>query len=112
MFLNGVCPVSLTPAAASCAHADWLQNTHAPVQVPDEYAALYNLTQGSPQLATFYGMVSVVDEAVANITAALKRGDLWESSEFGSACVALSFLLFFLLTYLPPERYAYRSQLP
>ena len=60
----------------------WMQNTHGPVEVPEQYSSLYNFSkaEGAPKLNTFYGMVSVVDEAVGNITAALKEGGLWEST--------------------------------
>jgi arylsulfatase A-like enzyme len=39
---------------------------------------LYNFQQ--PLRNTFYGMMSVVDETVANVTAALKRRGMWNNT--------------------------------
>ena len=60
--------------------ADWMQNTHAPFQVPEEYSSLYNF-EGNPKLNVFNGMISVVDSAVGNLTAALKgRTGTWANT--------------------------------
>ena len=48
----------------------WLQSTHGPFEVPAKYKNLYKFEDA--KLNTFNGMVSVVDEAVGNVTAALK----------------------------------------
>ena len=53
----------------------WMQNTHAPVEVPLQYQDLYHFDP--PELNTFYGMISVVDEAVGNVTRALKERGVW-----------------------------------
>jgi hypothetical protein len=50
----------------------WMQNTHAPVEVPPQYASLYHFH--TPNTNTFYGMISVVDEAVGNVTAVRRSG--------------------------------------
>ena len=50
----------------------WLQNTHAPFEVPTQYSDLYKFP-GNEELEVFNGMVSVVDSAVGNVTAALKK---------------------------------------
>jgi arylsulfatase A-like enzyme len=57
----------------------WLQNTHAPFEVPPQYSDLYSFP-GNERLEVFNGMVSVVDAAVGNVTAALKaRQGTWVS---------------------------------
>ena len=55
-----------------------LHNTHTPVEAPDRFVALYNF--GNDTLRDrFHGMVSVVDEVVANVSAALRRkAGMWE----------------------------------
>eukprot|EP00040_Diaphanoeca_grandis_P039759 m.260069 g.260069 ORF g.260069 m.260069 type:complete len:510 (+) comp39157_c0_seq1:85-1614(+) len=56
----------------------WMQNTHAPFEVPMQYSSLYNFKDEG--LNTFNGMVSVVDEGVGNITAALMARGVWENT--------------------------------
>ena len=57
-----------------------MQNTHGPFQVPEEYSSLYNF-EGNPKLNVFNGMISVVDSAVGNLTAALKaRPGTWDNT--------------------------------
>ena len=56
----------------------WLQNTHGPFEVPERYSALYRFKD--PRQNTFNGMVSVVDEAVGNLTAALKARGVWSNT--------------------------------
>ena len=56
----------------------WMQNTHAPFEVPPQYKALYKFKD--ERLRTFNGMISVVDEAVGNVTAALKQRGLWNNT--------------------------------
>lgn len=53
------------------------QNVHAPVEVPARFEALYDGVITDPTRKTFAGMVSALDEAVANITAALQETGLW-----------------------------------
>lgn len=50
----------------------------APFEVPEEYSSLYNFSDDG--LNTFNGMVSVVDEAVGNITDALRGRGVWENT--------------------------------
>lgn len=56
----------------------WLQNTHGPFEVPSRYSALYNFSDA--KLRVFNGMVSAVDEAVGNLTKALRDGGLWANT--------------------------------
>ena len=56
----------------------WMQNTHGPFEVPPQYKALYKFKD--ERLRTFNGMISVVDEAVGNVTAALKQRGLWNNT--------------------------------
>ena len=54
-----------------------MQNTHGPFEVPAAYSSLY-IFDTNPKLNTFNGMISVVDEAVGNLTRALKaRPGTW-----------------------------------
>ena len=57
-----------------------LHNTHAPIEAPPEYAALYNYTQTARN--EYYGQVSFVDSTVANISAALHAKGLWDNTLF------------------------------
>lgn len=56
----------------------WMQNTHAPFEVPEAYSNLYNFSD--TKLNVFNGMVSVVDEAVGNVTATLKSLGMWDNT--------------------------------
>eukprot|EP00937_MAST-01D_sp_MAST-1D-sp2_P004643 g4643.t1 len=57
-----------------------LHDTHAPLEAPWRYAAQYARLHDPPR-AQFSGMVSFVDEAVANVTAAIKaNGNMWEDT--------------------------------
>ncbi len=58
----------------------WLHNTHGPVQVPPDYAERYPEFANDTALQTFYGMVSAVDDAVGNVTRALKETGLWNNT--------------------------------
>ena len=49
------------------------QGVHAPAQVPLQYIAPYNATITDPKRRVFAGMLSAVDEGIANVTSALKR---------------------------------------
>ncbi len=56
-----------------------LQNTHAPLEAVPAFEALYpNVTYGLQRV--FDAMVSTVDSAVANITAALKARGMWDNT--------------------------------
>jgi len=67
-----------------------LHNTHAPVEAPDEFKAMYKYDLDKRN--TFDAMVSVVDSTVANVTTALKAAGMWENTLFvwttdnGSPC--------------------------
>lgn len=52
-----------------------LHNTHAPFEVPAQYADLYNYS--FPLQKTWAGMVSMVDETVKNVTIELKAQKMW-----------------------------------
>jgi arylsulfatase B len=56
-----------------------LQNTHAPIEADASFAALYPRETYATR-RDFSAMVSAVDSAVANITAALKAAGLWDNS--------------------------------
>lgn len=55
-----------------------LHNTHAPIEAPDRFVNMYNT--GDKERDTFYGMVSVVDETMKNITNALKEENMWNNT--------------------------------
>merc|ERR1712232_1139573 len=55
-----------------------LQNTHGPIQAPDEYCSMYNFDLEKRN--TFNAMVSVVDRTVENVTAALHRTGMWSNT--------------------------------
>ena len=55
-----------------------LHNTHAPFEVPAQYSAQYNYSL--PLQNTWAGMVSQVDETLANVTAALKSAAMWDET--------------------------------
>ena len=48
------------------------QGVHAPAEVPTSYVDAYSTTIAEPKRRTFAGMLSCVDEGIANVTAALK----------------------------------------
>ncbi len=47
------------------------QNAHYPVQAPQKYVDKYSFI-GDEQRRTFAGMVDIMDEAIGNITDAMK----------------------------------------
>ena len=58
-----------------------LHNTHAPIEAEPKYLALYeNITDKLQR--TFYAMVSTVDDAVLNVTQALKASGMWDNTVF------------------------------
>lgn len=54
-----------------------LHNTHAPIEAPQRFLDLYPQHKDDKTRQTFSGMVSVVDESVANVTRALKATGAW-----------------------------------
>ena len=55
------------------------QNVHAPVQAPQKYTDKYSFIEDETR-RTYAGMVDIMDEAVGNITEAMK--DAGYGSEF------------------------------
>ncbi|XP_067950758.1 arylsulfatase B-like [Watersipora subatra] len=58
----------------------WLafQNVHSPVTVPDEYIQMYPGMDRDK--ASYYGTVTIVDEYMGKIIAALKKRDMYDNS--------------------------------
>lgn len=57
-----------------------LQDVHEPIEVPSAYSAPFASAIHDGVRRTYAGMVSVVDECVANLTASLRRKAMWNNS--------------------------------
>ena len=53
---------------------------HAPLEVSAAYTARFEATIDDPDRRTLAGMVAQLDDAIANVTAAMKRKGLWEDA--------------------------------
>ncbi|XP_074641245.1 arylsulfatase J-like [Tubulanus polymorphus] len=55
------------------------QNVHSPLQVPTQYEDLYQNIRNQPR-RIYSGMVSMLDEAIGNVTSALKESGMYENT--------------------------------
>ena len=56
------------------------QNVHSPQEVPESYVDPYNKTIANKQRRRFAGMVSIMDEAIGNVTSTFKEMGLWDDT--------------------------------
>ena len=57
------------------------QNVHGPLEAPDEYVARFaNSTGGNAERQLVCAMAAFLDDAVGNVTAALKAAGMWENT--------------------------------
>jgi len=65
-----------------------LHNTHMPCEAPPEFTSQYNFSDQSHgnRRNVFDGMVSTVESTVKNVTAALKKANMWKTTLFVWAC--------------------------
>eukprot|EP01102_Stenamoeba_stenopodia_P000517 TRINITY_DN10506_c0_g1_i2.p1 TRINITY_DN10506_c0_g1~~TRINITY_DN10506_c0_g1_i2.p1 ORF type:complete len:544 (+),score=114.88 TRINITY_DN10506_c0_g1_i2:55-1686(+) len=57
-------------------------NANQPLQAPQQFIDMFNDTIEMMQRRIFAGMVTVMDQSVANLTAALKANGMWENTLF------------------------------
>jgi arylsulfatase A-like enzyme len=58
-----------------------LQDVHEPVSAPSKYISLHqDIDDGTRR--TYAGMVSAMDEAIGNVTSALKAANMWNNCVF------------------------------
>ncbi|CAH1273824.1 ARSB [Branchiostoma lanceolatum] len=55
------------------------QNVHEPLQVPKRFEDMYSNVQNENR-RIFLGMVSAMDEAIGNVTMAMKKAGLWDNT--------------------------------
>lgn len=58
------------------------QSVHAPLQAPDSYIARYGDKISTKSRLTFAAMVTAMDDAVGNVTAALQAAGMWDNTIF------------------------------
>eukprot|EP01047_Picozoa_sp_COSAG01_P059984 COSAG01_NODE_7285_length_3271_cov_3.212484_1_plen_327_part_00 len=56
------------------------QNTHTPLQVPEQYRLAFTPPSNNSDKSMIFGMVACMDESVKNITQALVKRDMYERS--------------------------------
>ena len=82
IFTNRVVEIVQQHDAKTPLFVYWaIHNTHAPIEAPERFVSPYN-SFGDRRKEVFSAMVSAVDEAVLNVTSALKSKDMWANTIF------------------------------